>query len=149
MVAVRFAVASHILVLLALGSRSDRVGRPAAATSNRLAGVVNTNPVVVRRITGQLARAGLLRVHRGRGGAELARPAAAITLNDVWTAVNAGADRPLVPLQASSTERGDRTVVDPIAPVLQAAFADAERAFRGALGQTTLASLARRAGQSA
>lgn len=125
------------------------MGRSAAATSNRLAGVVNTNPVVVRRITAQLARAGLLRVHRGRGGAELARPATAITLDDVWTAVNAGADRPLVPLHAGHADRGEKPATDPIAPVLQAAFADAERAFRGALGQTTLASLARRAGQSA
>ena len=123
------------------------MGRPSATTSIRLANVVNTNPVVVRRITGQLARAGLLRVHRGRGGAELARPAAAITLDDVWSAVNAAADRPLVPLHPSGAD--PKTAADPIAPVLRAAFADAERAFRGALGQTTLASLARRAGQSA
>ena len=63
MVATRFAVAIHLLLLLASG----QVHGP--ATSGRLAQSVNTNPVVVRRITGLLARAGLIRVRRGPGGA--------------------------------------------------------------------------------
>lgn len=41
------------------------------ATSLHMAQGVNTNPVVVRRITGLLARAGLVRVKRGLGGAKL------------------------------------------------------------------------------
>src|SRR6185437_4058162 len=76
MVATRFAVATHILLYLATeGSRG-------ASTSLRLAWSVNTNPVVVRRIAGQLARAGLIRVRRGPGGAELAREPERITLED-------------------------------------------------------------------
>src|SRR4051794_27958953 len=66
MVATRFAVAIHILLLLACARPQDK------ATSEFLARSVNTNPVVVRRITAQLARAGLIRVRRGPGGAELA-----------------------------------------------------------------------------
>ena len=67
MVATRFAVAVHILMLLA-------ISRGAHATSLVLARSVTTNPVVVRRITRLLARAGLIWVRRGPGGAELLRP---------------------------------------------------------------------------
>jgi len=142
MVATRFAVAAHILLLLA-GSGPERAERPASggspATSARLAVIVNTNPVVVRRITGQLARAGLIRVYRGPGGAELARPARDITLDDVWGAVNAGSVRPLVPLHPASAT-ADPSVRD-MQAVLAGAFGQAEAAFRQALGRTTLEGL--------
>ena len=133
MVATRFAVAVHILLLLA-AERTD--ARP---TSLRLAQSVNTNPVVVRRITGLLSRAGLVRVHRGPGGAELVRNASCITLSDVWRAVNPGKARPLLPLHARP---------DPLCPVgcsiqavLGAAFGEAEHALHAALAQTTLDTL--------
>ncbi|HYZ63684.1 MAG TPA: Rrf2 family transcriptional regulator [Acetobacteraceae bacterium] len=135
MVATRFAVATHILLLLACGPSTGK------ATSEFLARSVNTNPVVVRRITGQLARAGLIRVRRGPGGAELARPPEQISLGDVWRAVHADGSRPLLPLHASP---------DPACPVgravhhvLGAAFEMAEAAMEQALHGTTLASLVR------
>ncbi len=113
------------------------------ATSSRLAVVVNTNPVVVRRITGQLARAGLVRVHRGPGGAVLARPAHEITLDDVWDAVNAGAPRPLVPLHPRPAVSTGAPDADTSAhDVLAGAFGDAEAAFRAALARVTLSALA-------
>lgn len=137
MVATRFAVAIHILMLLASGQVGGPEGEP--ATSMRIARSVNTNPVVVRRITGLLARAGLIRVRRGPGGAELLRPPEAITLCDVWRAVNPGRTRPLLPLHARP---------DPACPVgrnvhlvLGQAFGAAEAALHEALGRTTLASL--------
>lgn len=133
MVATRFAVAIHVLLLLASGQVEGR------ATSGRLARSVNTNPVVVRRITGLLAQAGLLRVQRGPGGAELARPAADISLGDVWRAVNPGVTRPLLPVHAAP---------DPHCPVgrgvqnaLARAFSLAEAAMQDELGRTTLAGL--------
>src|SRR3954471_9815070 len=95
MVATRFAVAIHILLLLACTRAQGK------ATSEFLARSVNTNPVVVRRITGQLARAGLIRVRRGPGGAELARPPRDISLGDIWRAMQGGVTRPLLPLHAS------------------------------------------------
>jgi DNA-binding IscR family transcriptional regulator len=139
MVATRFAVAAHILVLLA-GSDLGRDHQPPLqpATSARLARIVNTNPVVVRRITGKLARAGLIRVHRGPGGAELSRPAREITLDDVWRAVHAGGPRPLVPLHPRPPIENAPKVHDVMAEV----FGDAEAAFRQALRQVTLAALA-------
>jgi DNA-binding IscR family transcriptional regulator len=137
MVATRFAVAVHILMLLASGQAGGPAGAP--ATSLCLARSVNTNPVVVRRITRQLARAGLIWVRRGPGGAELLRPAEAISLCDVWRAVNPGCGRPLLPVHARP---------DPHCPVgarvqlvLGQAFGAAEAALHEALGRTTLASL--------
>ena len=132
MVPTRFAVAAHILLMVAAEG-----GEP--STSQRLATSINTNPVVIRRITGQLARAGLVRVRRGPGGAELTRPPGAITLEDVWRAVNSGSARPLLPLHANP---------DPLCPVgcrvhavLGEAFGTAERALERALARTTVADL--------
>ena len=77
----RFAVAVHILTLLETGR-----GKP--LTSDYIAGSVNTNPAVVRRILSMLARAGLTQARLGAGGGSvLARPADRITLRDVYRAV--------------------------------------------------------------
>src|ERR687894_547899 len=81
MMATRFAVSLHILALIARGPTGQ-------STSARLAWSIGTNPVVVRRISGLLARAGLITVQRGPGGASLARPAESITLRDVWRAIH-------------------------------------------------------------
>ncbi len=132
MVPTRFAVAAHILLMVAADGAEP-------STSQRLAASINTNPVVIRRITGQLARAGLVRVRRGPGGAELTRPPETITLEDVWRAVNCGSDRPLLPLHANPDPRcpvGCRVHV-----VLGEAFGLAERALERALARTTLADL--------
>ena len=80
----RFAVAVHILTLLET-SRGEPV------TSEWIAGSVNTNPAVVRRILCMLARAGLTTSRMGAGGGSLlARPAGQITLRDVYRAVDEG-----------------------------------------------------------
>ncbi len=77
----RFAVAVHVAAVLALQGDTP-------ATSDWLAGSVNTNPVVVRRILAALSRAGLVRSQRGMlGGSLLSHPAATITLLDIHRAV--------------------------------------------------------------
>lgn len=77
----RFVLAIHILSVLA-----DREAK--ALKSCQVAMSVNTNPVVIRRITGQLAKAGMVRSTAGvAGGSQLARPAAQITLRDVYVAI--------------------------------------------------------------
>ncbi len=135
MIATRFSVAAHILLLLASES-SDR------ATSLRIAQSVNTNPVVVRRITGQLARAGLVRVKRGPGGARLRRPADRITLRDIWRAVNPAPARPLLSLHPDPDP--DCIVGSQVHRVLTPAFVAAENAMEQALGMVTLDELAGR-----
>ena len=133
MVATRFAVAIHILLLLACREKCG------PATSLLIARSVNTNPVVVRRITGQLARAGLVRVRRGPGGAELMRAPELITLGDVWQAMNAGRHGPVLPLHAGPNLQCP--VGRDVHAVLSQAFATVERAMNEALQQTTLAGL--------
>jgi Rrf2 family protein len=135
MVATRFAVAIHILLLLACRQRCG------PATSHLIAESVNTNPVVVRRITGQLARAGLVRVRRGPGGAELTRPPDQITLCDIWAAMNTGNSGPMLPLHAFPNQ--DCAIGQQIHAVLGHAFASVEQAMQNALQNTTLAGLAK------
>ena len=78
----RFAVAVHTCALLAIEHE-----RP--ITSDWIAGSVNTNPVVIRRILSALAKAGLVESVRGtKGGSLLARAAQTITLRDIARAVD-------------------------------------------------------------
>ena len=78
MVNSRLTVALHVLCLLA-----HQPARP--LTSAYIAGSVNTNPVVIRRILAVLRRAGLVTSRPGvAGGWELAAKPAAITLAHVY-----------------------------------------------------------------
>ncbi|MDQ0193036.1 Rrf2 family transcriptional regulator [Paenibacillus wynnii] len=81
-ISTRFAVAIHILTLL----DQNKEGK---STSEWIAGSVNTNPVVIRRITGMLKEAGLVNVRPGVAGAKLARSSAEITLLQIYKAVHA------------------------------------------------------------
>ena len=78
----RFTIASHILVLLALEGKSEKM------TSQTIAGSVGVNPVIVRNILAQLKHAGLVSVARGVGGAVLAKEAQDVTLLDIYQAVD-------------------------------------------------------------
>jgi DNA-binding IscR family transcriptional regulator len=80
MVNSRFAVAIHILSLIALGPREQ-------VTSDWIAGSVNTNPVVIRRISSMLKKAGILKSSVGVPGAVLAKDPSEISLLDVYKAV--------------------------------------------------------------
>ncbi|MNO23521.1 putative HTH-type transcriptional regulator YwnA [compost metagenome] len=81
-ISTRFAVAIHILTLI----DSNKEGK---STSEWIAGSVNTNPVVIRRLTGMLHKAGLVDVRPGVAGAKLTRSPAEITLLQIYRAVNA------------------------------------------------------------
>lgn len=78
----RFSVGIHILALL-------EINKSGLNTSENIATSVNTNPVVIRKITGMLKKAGLVDVQPGVAGAKLARDISKITLLDVYRAVNA------------------------------------------------------------
>ncbi|NIK78017.1 Rrf2 family protein [Paenibacillus castaneae] len=77
----RFSIAVHILSLL-------DISKGAHSTSEWIAGSVNTNPVIIRRLLGQLKKAGLVSVRSGTGGAYLLKDLAEVTLLDVYRAVD-------------------------------------------------------------
>lgn len=127
----RFATAVHILTLVARGE-----GRP--VTSEYIAGSVNTNPSLVRRLLSQLTRAGLTTAQMGAGGgALLARPADRITLRDVYRAVDEGeifAMHREPPNPACPVGRN-------IQSLLETRFDAAARALERELERTTIADL--------
>lgn len=77
----RFTVAVHILSLISIDKNN-------LCTSEWIAGSVNTNPVVIRRIIGMLKKSGLVSVTSGTGGASLNKSLGEITLLDVYRAVD-------------------------------------------------------------
>lgn len=80
MISSRFAIAIHILTLL-------ETNQGVKNTSNYIAGSVNKNPVVIRRIMSLLNKAGLIHAAPGIAGATLARRIDEITLYDIYKAV--------------------------------------------------------------
>lgn len=132
MIATRFSVALHILLLIADDSDGD-------STSARLAWSIGTNPVVVRRIAGQLSRAGLIAVQRGPGGASLSRPATQITLRDVWRAIHPEKEKLLGIHKKTNAEcRIGRQVPE----LLRQRFDQAETTLMEDFSRTTIAQLA-------
>ena len=76
----QFTLMVHVLTILA--------GAQHPVSSTHIAGSVNTNPVLIRQIIGQLRSAGLVETAPGsNGGAKLSKAAADITLNDVYQVV--------------------------------------------------------------
>lgn len=75
---------------LALHALGHMAGEPMRVrTSAEIAAHAATNPVVVRRVLGRLRAAGLLTAEKGHsGGWRLARPPEAITLADVYLALD-------------------------------------------------------------
>lgn len=102
----RFPVACHALAYLA---HKGAYGPQAAAPSAELAASVLTNPVVIRRVTALLARAGLIATRPGaNGGAWLLRPAAEIHLGEVLKAVNGCAHLGLPPAGSKDCPVGQK-----------------------------------------
>lgn len=77
----RLTMATHILLA------ADYFSGEVRTTSEFLAGSVGTNPVIVRRILGQLRNAGLITVEQGIGGVSLAKAPSEISLLDIYNAV--------------------------------------------------------------
>ena len=124
----RFAVAVHILTFLARD-------RKYAHRSEEIAASICTNPSVVRRILGDLARAGLTSSLLGKGGgALLARGPKKITLLEIFNAVE---DQSLVAMHRTPPSKAcdiGRT----IQPVLRSVTQKAEAAFFAELGEHSL-----------
>ncbi|UOY87064.1 Rrf2 family transcriptional regulator [Bacillus glycinifermentans] len=80
MVNSRLAVAIHILSLIASNPREQ-------ISSEVIAGSVNTNPVVIRRMISLLKKADILTSRPGVAGARLKRDPEDISLLDIYRAV--------------------------------------------------------------
>jgi|TARA_A100001391_G_scaffold103323_1_gene68860 Rrf2 family protein len=128
----RFAVAVHILAFL-----GTQDGIP--ASSELIAGSVNTNASLIRRLLSQLTKAGLARSQMGTGGgALLAMDAGKITLLDVYRAVDEQGD-----VFAIHQDPNPKCMVGRnIQAVLRVRIDEAERALQAELARTTIADIA-------
>ena len=77
----RFTIALHIFACAEVFKDEYRI------TSDFLAGSINTNPVIIRKILTKLKSAGLITVARGTGGIEVTKPLKEITFYDVYVAI--------------------------------------------------------------
>jgi len=130
----RFAVATHILTLMAHSEKT----RDGLLSSEWIAGSVNTNPVVIRRLLSQLGKAGLVSSLAGKGGGvRLARTPERISLLDVYRAVgesdvfalNGAKPNPKCPVSCR------------MANVLKPVFSDLQDGMQARLGKMKLSEL--------
>lgn len=122
-------MAVHVLAVLAY-KEGDRV------TSTLLAGSVNTNPVIIRRLLLALQRARLVETCKGAGsGSRLNRSPGRINLAEVYRAVEA-----VEPFASPSRKPNAACPVGHcIRKTLDKVFASAEAALERDLEKTTLA----------
>jgi Rrf2 family protein len=126
----RFATGVHALALLA--SEPDVL-----QTSDDVAGKLNTNPVVIRRVFSLLHQAGLVASQKGpRGGSRLARPANTIHLGEIYSALDGG------DLFHTATLSGPETAK--VSTGLRRVFRQAETALLDELAKTFLSDIARK-----
>jgi DNA-binding IscR family transcriptional regulator len=127
----RYTVAIHVLTLMAFCG-------PEALTSEFIAGSVNTNPVVIRRILSNLRAAKLVASQGGPGGGwQLLKDPAAIDLRAVLAAVGEDSRFPLhnaAPNVACPVGRN-------IQAILTQRFQSAQEALERDLARTTIAQL--------
>lgn len=127
----RYTVAIHILTLLAYCG-------PDALTSEFIAGSVNTNPVVIRRILARLRAAKLVASQAGPGGGwQLLRDPGKITLRDVLLTV----ERDPTFLLHSAPPNIECPVGKAIQTLLARRFQSAQEAMERDLDRTTIAQL--------
>ncbi|MFC7439606.1 Rrf2 family transcriptional regulator [Laceyella putida] len=128
----RFTVAVHILSLLSIAGNAH-------CTSEWIAGSVNTNPVVIRRVIGKLKKVELVNVRPGTGGAYLLKDLDEITLLDVYKAVEVVEEGQL--FQFHEQPNPDCPVGASIQSVLQLILERAQIAMEQVLAEITMKQL--------
>ncbi|HET8728762.1 MAG TPA: Rrf2 family transcriptional regulator [Alphaproteobacteria bacterium] len=114
------------------------LGAGAPATSEQLANVMGTNPVVVRRIMAGLRDAGLVTSAKGHGGGwTIACDPTTVTLADIYGAVG----EPGLLALGHRTEMPGCLVEQSVNHALDDAFGEAEAVFQAHLRAVTLAAL--------
>ncbi|PYI54663.1 Rrf2 family transcriptional regulator [Paenibacillus flagellatus] len=130
-ISTRFSMAVHTLSLIAVS--------PNECTGDFIAGSVNTNPVVIRRIMGMLKKAGLVDVRPGVGGATLLKEPGRITLLDIYRAVDVTEENRLFRMHESPNM--NCPVGRNIEQALQSELQAAQSAMEQRLARTTLEQL--------
>jgi DNA-binding IscR family transcriptional regulator len=95
----KYSIAIHIL-LSAVHFKDTR-----KVTSDFLASSAKTNSVIIRNVMGLLRKAGIIEVASGTGGIKLTRPPKAITLRDIYLAINPVKDGKLFKIHQASEPR--------------------------------------------
>lgn len=122
----------HVLIHM------DRHGGP--ATSEIIAGMLNTNAVVVRRTMAGLRDRGYVTSEKGHGGGwALARPLSGITLRDIYEALG----EPTVFAIGVSIDQPECLVEQAVNAAVSDALREAEAALLRRFGEVTIAALAR------
>ncbi|MEP6937163.1 MAG: Rrf2 family transcriptional regulator [Chthoniobacterales bacterium] len=135
MVNQQFTFAVHIMAALAFSG--------GIIDSQTLAQSVNTNPVVVRRLLLALRRAGLVETFSGKyGGARLRKLAGAISLRDIYDAVE---PRPVIAVSQRKAWR-HCPVSCRMHAIMTSVAESAEDAMRAHLADVTLKKLVRQIG---
>jgi DNA-binding IscR family transcriptional regulator len=128
----RFSIAVHIISLVSVMP---------SLTGDVIAGSVNTNPAIIRKIMGQLKKAGLITVRAGTGGATLRVDAAQITLLDIYRAVEVVDHNELFNFHEHPNP--DCPVGANIETALRATMVTAQLALERELAEVTVQQLAR------
>ncbi|KDN58661.1 Rrf2 family transcriptional regulator [Exiguobacterium sp. AB2] len=128
----RFAVGIHILTLI-------EFNKDGVTSSDYLAGSVNTNPALIRKIMAMLKKADLIEVKPGVAGAKLTKELTEISLYDVYQAVNVVEENELFsihdnPNPACPVGQHIQTTIEPI-------FIHAQSAMESVLKHVKLADI--------
>jgi len=134
----KFVVATHILAGLAVVYEKKTAE---VVSSENIAWSVNTNPVVIRRILGELKKAGLVVTLAGsQGGAKISRDPKDIYLSEIYDAVENGG---IFQLHYKSPNP-DCPIGSNIQNVMEEPLTKAENALREQLSQISLSQIAQK-----
>lgn len=130
MINTKLSVAIHILTLIATNPH-ERI------TSDFIAKSVNTNPVVIRRLSGQLKQAGLISSQAGKPGFTLLKAPSQITILTVYQALQTNEDLFLI----HQDPNPNCWIGKNIQSVLDTTYKQAQSALEKELAQQTLANI--------
>lgn len=125
----RFSMAIHLLILIAEASEP--------LSSAKMAVSVGTNPSHVRRILGQLKKAGLVDGHQGTAGFNMLKRPSEVDLFEIYRAVSGDESFHAFDLHQNSSDAC--LVGRHIRPVLTDMFCSLEQQMQTVLAERTLA----------
>lgn len=141
----RFSTGIEVLALMAAEPEKYR-------TSQALAKVLATNPVVVRRLLAKLGKAGLVTTSKGpSGGSKLAHGPKQITLRDVYRALGS-AELLHQPAQSASSEAAEGQGIEPthdLRRAIHGVFRKAQKSLEAELESVTLNQVMKKAAKKA